>query len=131
MRKINGFLLITLVLLACSPVRTWFDKAEPLMQEYFDTVAVADNTPRMSLAPVISDMQRIHRELQRLDAPPDADPTHQAMTSAMEHTTNCFIDFLGDGDENATSECISESEDLWHHAIDVLNELVDTISSDD
>ena len=131
MRKINAFLLITLVLLACSPIRTWADKAGPLIQEYFDTVAVADNTSRMSLAPVISDMQRIRREMQRLDAPAEAEPTHQAITSAMEHTTNCYIDFLGSGDNNDVSECISDAEDLWNHVSDALDELADTIPSDD
>lgn len=50
-------------------VSIYLDDLDNLLEEFDDTVTIAGSTARMSLAPIIQDMQSQKREARRLDRP--------------------------------------------------------------
>lgn len=72
----------------------YLDEAEQLMAAWADVTTLAEHTSRMALAPVISQMQEIRREVSRLDAPDCALIAHRLLVRAMDETINAYLAFM-------------------------------------
>ncbi len=75
---------------------------QPKAQEWDDANKLASSTPRISLAPQIQNLQRIHRESAALSVPACGLYARTLMVSYMDATINGYIDFLGQGTQANT-----------------------------
>lgn len=75
-------------------VETYLEELEFMMEEWDDTVTIAESTSRMSLAPIIQDMQNIKRDARRLDRPECAVYLQDLVTLAMESEITALLAFL-------------------------------------
>jgi hypothetical protein len=73
---------------------------QPLAQRWTDATTLAGNTPRASLAPQISELQAIRREVQALAVPSCAEPTRESLVAAMDSTIQAYLDFLAQKPES-------------------------------
>lgn len=98
------FLSVLLVLLtvsvsACGAAKCDVDKynttVQPLAKQWDDAVALANQTPRASLAPQISALQSIERETEALTVDECLKDTHAELVSSMTSTIDGFLAFLG------------------------------------
>jgi hypothetical protein len=82
---------------------------EPLFDEFQDAINIASSTPRIALAVVIRDMQRIRRDLDDVIAPDCAAEGHGLLVSGMDGAINAFVTFLGDGSDSTMAYHLRQS----------------------
>jgi hypothetical protein len=70
-------------------------KVEPLLQRFQDSYTLAGQTPRVSLPPVISDLQGTRRDYDNLHVPSCYKDADQLTRKAMDDSINVLLSFLG------------------------------------
>lgn len=75
-------------------VTQYADAIRSVSREFADTYTVAANAPRMSLAPVIQDLQAIRRKAEDLAVPECAAPARDALVAYMNVAIEAFTAFM-------------------------------------
>jgi hypothetical protein len=76
----------------------WWETVQPLLIEFTDTGEVASVTSRAALSPVVLELRRIQRELERLEYPDCGATVITHLRLGMENTVDGFNAFLGQSD---------------------------------
>lgn len=114
-------LLSLLLLAACSafgpaPCNEQAAEYIPALEAYFDdwddTFAIANSTPRSALSAVIADMQEIKRDVDDLEPPPCAELVHQMGVNYMDKTIEGFLSFLSQDTDFVVNNLFSDASDL-------------------
>jgi len=79
------------------------DVLQQYTQEWDDTTTLASNSPRMSLAGPVSQLQRIRRELQGQKWPECARRAQSTFVLAMDAEIEVFTDFMGQRSSGAVN----------------------------
>jgi len=91
-----------------SATQDYLDEIQASMVEFLDTVDVADSTPRIALAPLIQDMQRLRRDIQKV-APPDcARPASSLLMNGIDGIINGFTSFLANDPDATVSRRLNQ-----------------------
>jgi hypothetical protein len=125
-------LAVCLALVGCGPMRVVLAEPTPtqvpctralyvemlgtVIDRWDDANALANNTPRSSLAPQIAALQSINREAEALNVPACAMPTHQHLLDYMSRTVDGYMAFLSQGSDftvRAYFRQAIEALDLW------------------
>lgn len=85
-------------LLDCRVRQWWSEGAETILVDFLDTTETATQTSRASLAPVVTEMQRLHREFERLDYPDCLKDVRGNLVRGMDNTIEGLQQFLGNSD---------------------------------
>lgn len=93
-------------------VETYLEELDFLLEEWDDTVEIAGSTSRMSLSPVIKDLQDIKRDARRLERPECANYLQDLVVVAMESQINAFISFLAQDSDTVVARKILGAEDV-------------------
>jgi hypothetical protein len=81
----------------------YIHKVEPLLTEFGDTVKIANSTPRISLPPVIQELQQLRRSISDIPAPRCALGAASLLVTSLDEIINAMISFLGDESEKSIS----------------------------
>lgn len=98
---------------------------EPKLEEWDDAVEVAGSTSRIALAPQITRLQDIKREVEDMDIPWCGVFAHMELIKAMEYRIDAFLAFMSQEDD----EEVTRLSDLANSAIDDWSEAVDDIDN--
>ncbi len=81
----------------CGPseVTRYLTSIRDVSRRFDDAVALANNTPRMSLPPIVSDLQSIRRAAEDLVVPECAREAKDSLVSYMSAMIDAFMAFLG------------------------------------
>lgn len=132
MKRIVLSLLPVLFLTACGlfgPAPCSEQAAEyiPALESYFDdwddTTAIANSTPRASLSTVIADLQSIKRDVADLEHPACADHVHQLGVDYMDKTIDGFLSFLSQDEDKVVNQTFDEASTLLSEFVDELAKL--------
>lgn len=114
MKRLLLLALLSFVLLsACAPacdVEGYTATVDPIIQRWDDAVAVANQTPRMTLAASISDMQAVQRDAEAVEVPACLTAAHDNLLSAMEFTVGGFLSFLSGESESEPGILLDKAE---------------------
>jgi len=86
---------------------------EITMEEWDDTILLAESTSRMSLAPVIKELQDIKRSTRRMERPECAGYLVDFIIVAMEADIDAFISFLAQESDRTVSNQIIAADKAW------------------
>jgi hypothetical protein len=70
-------------------------QAQPLVREWHDAIALAEQTPRLALSTQIARLQEIRQRSQGLTAVGCATTAQAALDDSMRHTIDGYLAFLG------------------------------------
>jgi hypothetical protein len=79
-----------------SEITKYIDTINGVARRFDDAYTLANSTPRMSLPPVISDLQAIRRDTEDLKVPVCADKAKQALVAYMNATIESIRLFMVD-----------------------------------
>lgn len=99
-------------------VETYLEEIDYILEEWDDTYLVATSTSRMSLAPIIGELQDIKRDVNRLDRPECAGYLSDIVVVAMESDIGALVSFLSKDSESVVSRKMAGAKKAW--------EIVDT-----
>jgi hypothetical protein len=99
-------------------VETYLEEIDYILEEWDDTYLVATSTSRMSLAPIIGELQDIKRDVNRLDRPECAGYLSDIVVVAMESDINSLVSFLSRDSDSVVSRKMAGAKKAW--------EIVDT-----
>ena len=101
-----------LVLVGCgSPgPKTYLEETADIAARFDDAIMVARNTPRMQLSGVISDLQEIQREAEKLEAPEEAHENKEHLLEWMEYTITGFLAFMGQEEDRVVDLAFAYAE---------------------
>lgn len=101
MRLTAVILLCVVVLSGCGPLAScqvqsedYVAAVEAIAVEWDDANALANSTPRSSLAPQIAELQAIARRAEALEHPECAEKAHKALGDYMNRVVDSYILFL-------------------------------------
>ncbi|NLF00895.1 MAG: hypothetical protein GX601_07945 [Anaerolineales bacterium] len=81
--------LVGLPLAGCSSERkevlAYLEAAQPILNEWSDTFNRATSTARVSLSPVIGDLQRVKRDYEALEPPEPCLQAHVQVIDSMDY----------------------------------------------
>jgi uncharacterized protein YceK len=78
-------------------------KIAPLVTKFSDTLKLADSTPRMSLPPIISNLQTIRRDLLAVPAPECVKTSTTLLADGSDMVVNGYMHFMANQDTNSVS----------------------------
>ncbi len=115
--KRNVFLILVLgiLLVSCSFGTSCNEEdynavVEPLLQEWDDSISIANQTPRMGLPNVIPDLQDIKRRTAALEIPECFEEAHSFLILYMEYTIDGFLAFMGQEDDEVVNQKFNLAE---------------------
>jgi hypothetical protein len=94
----------------------------PLMAEWEDAFTLANNSPRIALAPQIATLQAIRRKLLDAQPAPCARETHQQFVTATDEIVAAFLAFLGQEPEYTVNRHFKNATALLEKVKDAINE---------
>lgn len=98
------FVLASLLLNACGTscdIETYQEMVKPQIDKWQDAYQIANQTPRVSLASEIANLQEIKRDTESLEISECTIELHANLVQSMDFTIQGFLAFLGqDTDEN-------------------------------
>ena len=111
------------VLASCSTCNRddYMEAVGSIVEEWDDAVVLADQTPRMSLAPRISELQDIWREAEDAEIPECFVDAHGYLLLAMEYTIEGYLSFLSQDSEGHIQlqfQLAQQRLEDWGEAID-------------
>ena len=112
-RYIFLLLVLSLALVSCGAkcnLEDYTTVVEPLVAEWDDTIDIANQTPRMSLANVISDLQDIKRQTDNAEIPECFEESHSFLIKSMDFTIEGFLAFMGQEDDDVVSQKFNLAE---------------------
>ena len=71
---------------------------QPLLEDWQDTVEVANSTSRIALSPVVQDMQAIRRDIADVPVPDCAQNASGLLMIGLGDVIDSFLDFMGDSE---------------------------------
>lgn len=107
-------------------VDKYVDELELVLEEWDDTSRRAETTSRMSLSPVVGELQDIRRRTRRLDRPDCGDYLNDLVVVAMEREIDSFISFLGQDSDSVVARKMNGAEKAW----EVVNEEIANFEED-
>jgi len=109
----------------CSPseINKYLDAIRDVSRRFGDAHTLASNTPRMSLPPVISDLQAIRRDAEDLEVPDCAVKAKQALVAYMNAVIDAFTAFLGQEPDSAVSAAFDEASELLAKYLEEMSRL--------
>jgi hypothetical protein len=98
----------------CAPelVSAAIEEADGIYARFRDATDLAGSTPRMSLAPMIADMQAIRRDAEAMEMPPCLQDMHKAMIASMNGGIDALQSFLADEDDDVTTALLDVATEL-------------------
>lgn len=109
-RYIFLLLILSLALVSCGTkcdLEDYTIVVEPLLTEWDDTIDIANQTPRMSLVNVISDLQDIKRQTDIAEIPECFEDSHSFLIKSMNFTIEGFLAFMGQEDDEVVGQKFS------------------------
>jgi len=97
-------------------VDAYLDEIEYTLEEWDDTYLIATSTSRMSLAPIISELQKIKRDVSRIDRPECANYINDIISVAMESDVSALISFLSQDSDSVVSKKMAGAQKAWEIA---------------
>lgn len=94
-------------------VEAYLLELDLLLEEWDDTVEIAETTSRMSLAPVVQSLQDVKREARRLERPECADYLQDLVVVGMESDISAFVAFLGQESDTVVARRMQGAEEVW------------------
>ena len=109
----------------CSPteIDKYLDAIRDVSRRFDDASMLANNTPRMSLPPVISDMQVIRRQAEDLKVPDCAATAKGVLVRYMNAVIDAFTAFLGQESDSAVSAHFDTASTLMDRYLDEMSRL--------
>lgn len=129
MKRLALLLVLIVLLSACSntakdrSVAEWWQEAQPAARQFADNMTVADSTSRISLAPVIQDMQQDRRAFAAINCPPEAGSARTAILAAMDASIDYFLAFMSNGQDAVTDSATADVLAAWDNATAELDSL--------
>ena len=118
---LGGFGLTGCGMPSCADTLTSYSSdITPLIEEWDDTVKLADQTPRMQLASQVTTLQSIKRKVSAMTVPECAKTAHEHLVDSMESTIDGFTAFLSQDSESEITEHFKtavEELQLYYSAI--------------
>jgi hypothetical protein len=96
--------------------RVAYDLFYEYYQEWSDALDLAGSTPRIQLGAVISDFQRIRREIDRQEWPDCARSAQSKLVAATDILIEALLDFYADADANIDAKLdrsVKIMEEFW------------------
>lgn len=94
-----------------------------LCYHFDDALALASNTPRVALSPIIGELQAVRREVRAADVPPCADRAHAALVAYMDQVIDAYMLFIGDAADVTVRDAMQIASDLLDAYIAELDKL--------
>lgn len=79
-------------------IEGWLDAITPDLVEFLDTAEVAVRTSRMSMSPVILELQRVMRRIERVEYPACSALAYMELMNALTSAVNGMNEFLASND---------------------------------
>ncbi len=103
----------------------YIQELDDLTMRSLDAVELADSTPRLSLGPVISDLQEIKREVAALDAPECASQVQRAAEKLMEQSVTTYLAFVSEEEDEVVAAEYDKMSEYAGAYLTARQELVD------
>jgi uncharacterized protein (DUF983 family) len=112
---------------ACPPkeVQAFVKEITPLLGRFVDAVKVADSTARISLVPIITQMQEIRREAQSKQPPPCAAPAYNDILQGMDLYIEAFLSFSAQGRGAEVTMAFAQAEATFITGVDQMTALAE------
>ena len=94
-------------------VETYLEELDFTLEEWDDTEKRAGTTARMSLSPVIGELQDIRRRVRRLNFPECGEYLNDLVIVAMDRSIDSLFAFLGDEGDNIITQHMITAENTW------------------
>jgi hypothetical protein len=93
--------LMALLLSACAPScasqsEDYFTQANDLADDYLRTVEVANSTSRIALAPMVTKLSDIEKDIEGLEPPECAATAHKNLVRATKFGVDAFLSFMSE-----------------------------------
>lgn len=83
--------------------RDYVTQVDALMAQWDDTMDIAGSTPRMSLAPIIADLQELKRTASEMVPPSCAGVAHDHLLLYMDYGIDAYLAFLANESDSVVS----------------------------
>lgn len=103
----------------------YIEAIDEIAQEWDDARNLAGSTPRMSLAPAISDLQEIRRKVDKLDRPSCAESVHSLLIQHMDAVIDAFLKFLAQESDSIVNAKFTEASMAFDQWIEEYGKLMD------
>jgi hypothetical protein len=98
-------LLISCSSLPCNVVaKDYISQVDAIAADWDSANKLAGSAPRMQLVTPISKLQDIYAQMDELDVPECAQPTHDLLMKYMEATIDGYISFLSDEEDSVVGD---------------------------
>jgi uncharacterized protein YrzB (UPF0473 family) len=94
-------------------VNTYIEALSDQLEEWDDTHLVAVSTSRMSLAPIIGDLQEIKRNIGDIERPECSNYLNDIVIIAMESDIDALISFLRQDGDSIVSQKMAGADKAW------------------
>ena len=98
---------------------------QPALEEWDDTVEVANSTARIALSPLVSDMKRIQRQVEAVDSPDCARHAKGLLTRGMDEVIDAFLAFMSDESDSVVSLLFSAGYEEMMRGLEELTALAE------
>lgn len=134
--KLVLFVLLAICLTACGEAADVIDDASctrseyldlvgPKLEEWDDAAAIAGSTSRISLAPQVTRLQEIKRDVDNMNVPLCAILAHMDLVRYMEGNIDAYLAFMSQEDEDEITQLFKEANeylDDWSEAVAEIDE---------
>ncbi len=93
------------------------EQVEPLIDRFDDANERAGSTSRISLSPVIGEMQEVRRDFKDLEVDSCAEQAKEVMVDYMDKTIDAYIAFLADESDSTVRQLIEDAGDVQVEAV--------------
>jgi len=97
--------------------KTYQAAVKPILSKWTDATKVAASTARAALAPQISDLQEIRRELDDLTVPECVADTHELLNTSMNGTIDGYLAFMRDDNQVLVNKQMDDATGLMERYI--------------
>lgn len=108
---------------SASELVKYAEAIEDVSRRFDDAYNLANNTSRMSLSPVIGDLQEIRRDAQDLDVPRCALDTKTNLVNYMDAIIDAFLAFLAQEPDSVVSGRFSTASNYYGKYLKALGEM--------
>jgi len=102
-------------------LEAYLELAQPLLDEFNDTLEIAGSTARIALAPVVSELRRIQREFRRLECPEIAKTAHAYFSDGMDFGIQAFLAFMAQESDAEVERLFKKGREAMDKGIMALN----------
>ena len=101
----------------------YLEQAQPLLDEFADATQLAGRTPRVSLAPIVGDLQRIKREFEKIEPPPVAEEAHKYYCEGMDYGIRAHLTFMAQGSDWTVNRLLVQGSDAFNNGTTAIGKL--------